>query len=55
VSTLCIVDAEIKECRLDFESQPWPLISFKAKHLIGKMLTKKPKERISAADVLGKP
>ncbi|AEE82415.2 calcium-dependent kinase-like protein [Arabidopsis thaliana] len=55
VSTLCIVDAEIKECRLDFESQPWPLISFKAKHLIGKMLTKKPKERISAADVLEHP
>ncbi|ANM67379.1 calcium-dependent kinase-like protein [Arabidopsis thaliana] len=48
-------DAEIKECRLDFESQPWPLISFKAKHLIGKMLTKKPKERISAADVLEHP
>ncbi|XP_020878721.1 calcium-dependent protein kinase 22 isoform X3 [Arabidopsis lyrata subsp. lyrata] len=51
----CIVDAEIKEGRLDFESQPWPLITFKAKHLIGKMLTKNPKERISAADVLEHP
>ncbi|KAG7557640.1 EF-hand domain [Arabidopsis suecica] len=48
-------DAEIKEARLDFESQPWPLISNKAKNLIGKMLTKDTKERISAAKVLEHP
>ncbi|EOA20568.1 hypothetical protein CARUB_v10000880mg [Capsella rubella] len=48
-------DAEIKGGRPDFDSQPWPLISETAKHLIRKMLIKNPKERISAADVLEHP
>ena len=38
--------------RLDFNSDPWPSISDGAKDLIRKMLTRDPKERISAHEVL---
>lgn len=47
-----IFDAILKE-DIDFESQPWPSISSSAKDLVRKMLNKDPKERISAAQVLG--
>lgn len=50
-----LLDDEIKEGRIDFDSQPWPCISSGAKYLIKQMLNKKQKERISAANVLGKP
>lgn len=45
---------EIKSAEIDFHSEPWPLIDRKAKHLVMKMLTRNPKERISAAEVLRK-
>lgn len=38
--------------KLDFNSEPWPNISDSAKDLIRKMLTRDPKERISAHEVL---
>ena len=38
--------------KLDFNSEPWPSISDSAKDLIRKMLTRDPKERISAHEVL---
>lgn len=38
--------------KLDFNSDPWPTISDSAKDLIKKMLTRDPKERISAHEVL---
>ncbi|XP_022926208.1 calcium-dependent protein kinase 11-like [Cucurbita moschata] len=41
--------------RLDFNSDPWPSISDGAKDLIRKMLTRDPKERISAHEVLCHP
>lgn len=44
----------IIEGKLDLQSAPWPSISDAAKDLIRKMLTKDPKKRITAADVLGK-
>ncbi|KAJ0264902.1 Calcium-dependent protein kinase 27 [Hirschfeldia incana] len=50
-----INDDEIKDGRIDFDSQPWPCISSSAKDLIKKMLNKKQKERISAANVLEHP
>lgn len=37
---------------IDFESEPWPLISDSAKDLIRKMLCSRPKERLSAHEVL---
>ncbi|THU73429.1 hypothetical protein C4D60_Mb04t22760 [Musa balbisiana] len=40
---------------IDFESQPWPKISQSAKDLIRKMLTKDPKQRITAAQALEDP
>uniref|UniRef100_A0A804ISI1 non-specific serine/threonine protein kinase n=1 Tax=Musa acuminata subsp. malaccensis TaxID=214687 RepID=A0A804ISI1_MUSAM len=40
---------------IDFESQPWPTISQSAKDLIRKMLTKDPKQRITAAQALEDP
>lgn len=47
-----IFDAILKE-DIDFESQPWPSITSSAKDLVRKMLNKDPKQRISAAQVLG--
>ena len=38
----------------DLQGQPWPSISDSAKDLIRKMLTYDPKERITAAEALGK-
>ncbi|CAD5174860.1 unnamed protein product [Musa acuminata subsp. malaccensis] len=46
-----IFDA-ISQGYIDFESQPWPTISQSAKDLIRKMLTKDPKQRITAAQAL---
>ncbi|CAL9051818.1 unnamed protein product [Musa banksii] len=46
-----IFDA-ISQGYIDFESQPWPTISRGAKDLIRKMLTKDPKQRITAAQAL---
>ncbi|ESQ38126.1 hypothetical protein EUTSA_v10028617mg [Eutrema salsugineum] len=46
---------EIREGKLDFESQPWPSISLSAKDLIKKMLNKNQKKRISAGEVLEHP
>nr|XP_011459094.1 PREDICTED: calcium-dependent protein kinase 29 isoform X2 [Fragaria vesca subsp. vesca] len=45
----------IIEGKLDLQSAPWPSISDAAKDLIRKMLTKDPKKRITAADVLEHP
>ncbi|KAB1200733.1 Calcium-dependent protein kinase isoform 2 [Morella rubra] len=45
----------ILEGQIDFESQPWPLISESAKDLVRKMLTQDPKKRISSAQVLEHP
>ena len=47
-----IYDA-ILQGKLDFETNPWPTISSGAKDLVRKMLTKKRKKRITAAQVLG--
>lgn len=49
-----IFDAVLRG-ELDFKSEPWPLISESAKDLIRKMLTKDPKKRITAAQVLEHP
>ncbi|CAL9087051.1 unnamed protein product [Musa textilis] len=46
-----IFDA-ISQGYIDFESQPWPTISPGAKELIRRMLTKDPKQRITAAEAL---
>lgn len=57
---LCIVENEkgifdeVVKGEIDFESQPWPSISESAKDLVRKMLTKDPRRRITAAQVLGK-
>ncbi|KAK4752484.1 hypothetical protein SAY87_021282 [Trapa incisa] len=40
---------------IDFESLPWPSISSSAKDLVRKMLTKDPKKRITASQVLDHP
>lgn len=37
---------------IDFDSDPWPLISESAKDLIRKMLCMKPSERLTAHEVL---
>lgn len=37
---------------IDFESDPWPLISESAKDLIRKMLCSQPSERLNAHEVL---
>lgn len=47
-----IFDAILKG-HIDFESEPWPSVSSSAKDLVRKMLTKDPKKRITAAQVLG--
>ncbi|CAM8989542.1 unnamed protein product [Rhodiola kirilowii] len=40
---------------LDFESEPWPSISYSAIDLVRKMLTQDPKKRLTAAQVLEHP
>ncbi|CAL9226365.1 unnamed protein product [Arabidopsis halleri] len=46
---------EIIKGEIDFQSQPWPSISESAKDLVRKLLTKDPKQRISAAQALEHP
>lgn len=46
---------QILKGKLDFESDPWPLISESAKDLIQKMLCRDPRKRISAHEVLCHP
>lgn len=46
-----IFDAVLKG-HIDFESDPWPLISDSAKDLIRKMLCMQPSERLTAHEVL---
>ncbi|THU45146.1 hypothetical protein C4D60_Mb02t14790 [Musa balbisiana] len=45
----------ILQGHIDFESAPWPSISYSAKDLVRKMLTPDPKKRITAAQVLEHP
>ncbi|KAF5472793.1 hypothetical protein F2P56_009481 [Juglans regia] len=45
----------ILQGELDFESQPWPLISESAKDLVRKMLAQDPKKRITSGQVLEHP
>ncbi|KAJ4700600.1 putative Calcium-dependent protein kinase [Melia azedarach] len=45
----------ILEGNLDLQSSPWPSISTSAKDLIRRMLTKDPKQRITAAQALEHP
>ncbi|CAM8989636.1 unnamed protein product [Rhodiola kirilowii] len=40
---------------LDFESEPWPSVSYSAIDLVRKMLTQDPKKRLTAAQVLEHP
>ncbi|XP_009586663.1 calcium-dependent protein kinase 5 [Nicotiana tomentosiformis] len=49
-----IFDAVLKG-HIDFESDPWPLISESAKDLIRKMLCMRPSERLTAHEVLCHP
>ncbi|KAK3021492.1 hypothetical protein RJ639_046403 [Escallonia herrerae] len=49
-----IFDAVLKG-HIDFESDPWPLISDSAKDLIRKMLCSRPQERLTAHEVLCHP
>ncbi|GAY46170.1 hypothetical protein CUMW_094940 [Citrus unshiu] len=49
-----IFDAVLKG-HIDFESDPWPLISDSAKDLIRKMLCSQPSERLTAHEVLCHP
>ncbi|RAL39778.1 hypothetical protein DM860_003311 [Cuscuta australis] len=49
-----IFDAVLKG-HIDFESDPWPLISDSAKDLIRKMLCMRPSERLTAHEVLCHP
>ncbi|KAF9672063.1 hypothetical protein SADUNF_Sadunf11G0001600 [Salix dunnii] len=49
-----IFDA-ILQGEIDFESDPWPSISYSAKDLVRKMLTQDPKKRITSAQVLEHP
>ncbi|KAK9271434.1 hypothetical protein L1049_027025 [Liquidambar formosana] len=46
---------QILQGKIDFESQPWPVISESAKDLIRKMIERDPKKRISAHEVLCHP
>ena len=48
-----IFDAVLKG-HIDFESDPWPLISDSAKDLIRRMLCMRPSERLTAHEVLCK-
>ena len=45
---------QILRGKLDFESEPWPSISDSAKDLVRNMLTRDPKKRFSAHEVLCK-
>jgi len=45
---------EIKSLEIDYSEEPWPLRDSRAIHLVKRMLDRNPKERISAAEVLGK-
>jgi len=47
--------SEILQGKIDFESDPWPSISDSAKDLIRNMLTRDPKKRFSAHEVLCHP
>nr|CAD70165.1 calcium-dependent protein kinase [Landoltia punctata] len=49
-----IFDSIMKD-DIDFQSDPWPSISASAKDLVSKMLTRDPKKRITAAQVLDHP
>ncbi|PSS21823.1 Calcium-dependent protein kinase [Actinidia chinensis var. chinensis] len=49
-----IFDAVLKG-HIDFESDPWPLISDSAKDLIQKMLCSRPSERLTAHEVMCHP
>lgn len=49
-----IFDAVLKGV-IDFDSDPWPLISDSAKDLIRKMLTSRPSDRMTAHEVLCHP
>ncbi|XP_078448473.1 calcium-dependent protein kinase 26-like [Wolffia australiana] len=49
-----IFDAILKG-NIDFESNPWPVISDSAKDLIRKMLCPRPSERLAAHEVLSHP
>ncbi|XP_068662083.1 calcium-dependent protein kinase 24-like [Aristolochia californica] len=46
---------QILKGKIDFESEPWPCISESAKDLINKMLSRDPRERYTAHDVLCHP
>ncbi|RCV37296.1 hypothetical protein SETIT_8G051500v2 [Setaria italica] len=46
---------QILRGKLDFESEPWPSISDSAKDLVRNMLTRDPKKRFSAHEVLCHP
>uniref|UniRef100_A0A1D1YA88 non-specific serine/threonine protein kinase n=1 Tax=Anthurium amnicola TaxID=1678845 RepID=A0A1D1YA88_9ARAE len=46
---------QILQGPLDFESEPWPLISESAKDLIQNMLNRSPKKRLTAHEVLCHP
>jgi calcium-dependent protein kinase len=46
---------EIKSLEIDYSEEPWPLRDSRAIHLVKRMLDRNPKERISAAEVLGHP
>lgn len=46
-----IFDAVLRG-HIDFDSDPWPLISESAKDLIRKMLCMRPSERLTAHEVL---
>jgi serine/threonine protein kinase len=45
---------QILRGKLDFESEPWPSISDSAKDLVRSMLTRDPRKRYSAHEVLCK-
>ena len=44
---------EIYKWEIDFQTDPWPIISSSAKELVRRMLTQDPKRWITAAQVLG--
>lgn len=46
---------QILKGKIDFESEPWPQISDSAKDLVKKMLTRNPRERLTAHQVLCHP
>ncbi|XP_042433256.1 calcium-dependent protein kinase 2-like isoform X1 [Zingiber officinale] len=45
----------ILQGHIDFQSEPWPSISYSAKDLVRRMLTQDPKKRITAAEILEHP